>query len=40
MNNINRSCLCDAGGFWFLVLLAAKQLDTKSISSLKKEKTL
>ena len=40
MNNINRSCLCDAGGFWFLVLLAAKQLDTKSISSLKKRKDL
>lgn len=40
MNNINRSCLCDAGGFGFLVLLTAKQLDTKSISSLKKDKTL
>ena len=29
MNNINRSCLCDAGGFWVLVLPTAKQLDTK-----------
>lgn len=29
MNNINRSCLCDAGGFGFLVLPTAKQLDTK-----------